>query len=343
MAPEIPAAAFSPETLNRVSGLTDQFLAQGKPQAELTAKFAAEGDASVAVLRERAKRLEMQVRQLRELAQSVHQQRVREELAREFGKKESEIDLFYAGLLIAFLDNDEIDVPSYRQALDRLVTELTGRLGKNAAPTDKLALLNKFLFEEYGFHGSRNDYYHRSNSYLNEVLDDREGLPITLSVLYIELARRLGLNVVGVGLPGHFVVKFVPEKGESRLIDPYERGLELTRDLVAKRVREQTGRPLEERHLAATSKRDITIRMLRNLLNASSREQDFDSALKYLDTIVAIHPEAGEERWMRALLHFQRNKRQEAKVDVDWLNEHKPPEVNMDEVEQMQRLLERRM
>ena len=100
-------------------------------------------------------------------------------------------------------------------------------LPKDADGEAKLAALNKYLFEERGFHGSRGDYYTRSNSYLNEVIDDREGLPITLSVLYMELARRLGLKVVGVGDAGPF--RGPPRaEGAADLIDVYEGGISMT-------------------------------------------------------------------------------------------------------------------
>ena len=111
-----------------------------------------------------------------------------------------------AGLLVARLDNDEVDVDAYCQQLEAMAAELTARVAADADPSAKLAALRKYLFDENGFHGSRGDYYNRANSYLNEVLDDREGLPITLSMVYMELGRRLGLNLVGIGLPGHFVV-----------------------------------------------------------------------------------------------------------------------------------------
>ena len=109
--------------------------------------------------------------------------------------------------------------------------------------------MNAFLFEELGFHGSRTDYYNRSNSYMNEVIDDREGLPITLSVLYLELARRLDLNVAGIGLPGHFVVRFEPS-GESKagqLIDVFDGGKPMTRDQAVERAVASTGRPFQEK------------------------------------------------------------------------------------------------
>src|SRR5207248_8166917 len=113
--------------------------------------------------------------------------------------------------------------------------EVTAGLPKDADEKARLAALNDYLFKKRGFHGSRNDYYHRSNSYLNEVIDDREGLPITLSVLYVELARRVGLKVVGVALPGHFIVKHVPAKGEEQLIDVFVRAQPMSHEAAETR------------------------------------------------------------------------------------------------------------
>ena len=174
----------------------------------------------------------------------------------------------------------------------------------------KLAALNKYLFAERGFHGSRADYYHRSNSYLSEVMDDREGLPITLSVLYIELARRLGLKVEGVGLPGHFVVRHVPRKGEPTLIDVYEGGEPLSREAAAKKVQEMTGRPLQEDDLAPMTKKAILVRMLHNLLNAARGERDNPALLRYVEAILTVTPDAAPERGLRAGLRYQAGDRE---------------------------------
>src|SRR5207237_6577712 len=146
---------------------------------------------------------------------------------------------------VAQLDNDELDVEAYRREVDRMARKLTAALPAKADDKAKLAALNKFLFEERGYHGSRSDYYNRSNSYLNEVIDDREGLPITLSVLYMELARRLGLNVVGMPLPGHFVVRHEPAGGKAQLIDVYDRGKAISDEEAAQIVERITGKPLE--------------------------------------------------------------------------------------------------
>jgi regulator of sirC expression with transglutaminase-like and TPR domain len=205
----------------------------------------------------------------------------------------------------------------------------------------KLSLLNRFLFTEQGFHGSRSDYYNRANSYLNEVLDDREGLPITLSVLYMELARRIGLNVVGVGLPGHFVVKHTPAKGEPELIDVFEQGKPLSRKDADERVQASAGRALEEKDLDAVTKKAILTRMLRNLLGIAQQARDTEAMLRYLDTILAIAPEAAEERGARAVLRFQTGKQKESLADVDWLLEHQPEGLDLDKLREFRRMLVR--
>src|SRR5262249_515679 len=152
-----------------------------------------------------------------------------------------------------------------------------------------------------------------------EVLDDREGLPITLSVLYMELARRLGVKVVGVGLPGHFIVKHVSAKGEPQLIDVYEGAKPMTREEASKLVEGYAGKPLQDEQLAAVSKRAILVRMLHNLLRFPREERDAKGMLRYLDTILAISPEAAEERWMRALLRNNMGDKEAARADVNWL------------------------
>ena len=189
--------------------------------------------------------------------------------------------------------------------MDRLAREVADALPKDADPDKRLEALNRFLFQERGFHGSRLDYYSRNNSYLNEVIDDREGMPITLSVLYMELARRLDLNVVGVGLPGHFVVRHEPKEGKGQLIDVFDGGKLLDEDQAAKKSQGITGKLPAEKSLAAVSKKAILTRMLHNLVGIAEREKDRDGMLRYLDAILVIDPEAHDERWVRAVFRFQ--------------------------------------
>jgi serine protease Do len=308
---------------------------------EVVGKLAPEGAAATAVLRERARELERQAAELKKLAQAVHQRRVLDELAGVLKAKEADIDLVHAALLIARLDNDEVDVAAYRAEVGRMAKKVAAALPKDADEKAKLAALNKYLFTERGFHGSRGDYYNRSNSYLSEVLDDREGIPITLSVLYLELARRLGLKVVGVSLPGHFVVRHEPAKGEPQLIDVYEGGVPLSREEAGKKAEAITGRPLREQQLAAVGKRAILVRMLRNLLNLANEERDGPALLRYLDATLVIDPEAAPERAVRAGLRYQAGDRAGALADVDWLLEHEPEGIDLERVRQLRRVLTR--
>jgi regulator of sirC expression with transglutaminase-like and TPR domain len=335
--PSAPPAALVQRVTKTVEGLAPDAL----PKADLIAKLTPDAPASLAVLRERAKQLERQAAQLRGLVVAVHQQRVNTELAELLQVKDADIDLIHAALLIARLDNDELDVEAYRQEVERMARDVKGALPKDADEKAKLTALKRYLFEQRGFHGSRMDYYNRANSYLNEVLDDREGLPITLSVLYMELARRLGVQVVGVGLPGHFVVKHVPAKGEPQLFDVYDGARPLSRDEASKLVEGFTGEPLRDEQLAAVSKKAILVRMLHNLLRFPREERDARGMLRYLDTILTIAPDAAGERWMRALLRNDGGDKEGAKADVTWLLEHRPSELDLEKVEEFRRFLER--
>jgi serine protease Do len=293
-----------------------------------------------ATLKERARALEKQAADLNRQAAIAHQKRIRTELVQVLTGAEEKIDLAHAALLIANLDNDELDVAGYRAEFDRMTRKLAAAIPKNAEEKAKLATLNKFFFEDRGFHGSRMDYYHRSNSYLNEVIDDREGLPITLSVLYLELAKRIGLKMEGVGLPGHFVVRHLPAKGDSQLIDVFDGGKAMTRDDAAKKVEGVAGIALTEAHLKPVTKRAIIVRMLHNLLSLTRDDRDLKGALRYLNAIVELDAESGRERWMRAVLNYQLGNREAARPDVDWLLEHPTDGVKPGDVRELQRLLD---
>ena len=154
-----------------------------------------------------------------------------------------------------------------------------------------------------------------------------------------ELTRRLDLPVVGVGLPGHFVVKYAPKAGKTRLIDVYDGASVLTEKKARELVMATSGQALTEAHLAPTSKRAIIVRMLRNLAGVAERDQDLLGTLRYLDTIVLLDPSAAFERWRRAVLNLQTGQPAAARADFDWLLEHKPEGIDLKEVRQLRRLL----
>ena len=330
IAKEMPPLAARAADVARVSKTLDGLPAKNKPRAVIVERLAPEGAIGMQVLRERARRLEEQARELRRLAAAVHERNVLAELARVLHGKEEKIDLLHAALLIARLDNEDLDVDGYRREFERMAERIAARLPKKADDKARLAALGKYLFEERGFHGSRGDYYNRSNSYLSEVIDDREGIPITLSVLYLELGRRLGVRLEGVGLPGHFVVRHVAAKGETQLIDVYEGGQRLSREEAEKKVRDITERRLRDEDLAAVKKRNIIVRMLQNLLNVAEREKDTNGMLRYVNAIVAVAPDAAQHRGMRAILRHKAGDRDGALQDVDWLLEHQPEGLNVE-------------
>jgi regulator of sirC expression with transglutaminase-like and TPR domain len=341
MGKELSSLRPADDDLARLKRLIDEVPPEKVPDNELADRFASEGVLGVALLRERANVMERHARQLKQLAHAAHHRRVAGELAKLMEKPDDEVDLFHAALLVALLDNDEVDVEGYRQELDRMAREIARKLPAEADDAAKLAALNRYLFDENGFHGSRGDYYHRSNSYVNEVLDDREGLPITLSVIYIELARKIGLKIVGVGLPGHFVVRYEPAEGEQQLIDVYERGQVIPRAVAERQIREIEQRPATDADFAAATKRAIIVRILHNLRGLALRSQDGEGMLRYLNAIIAVSPTAAQERFLRAVLFLRSGRRAEALLDADWLLEHHPEGINLNEVDELRRVLEK--
>jgi regulator of sirC expression with transglutaminase-like and TPR domain len=337
----IPVTTIAPEVKARVLKALPPPASEDAPKPELADALAPEGTAGLAVLRERVKLLERQAEQLKQLAASVHRRRVQADLLAVLAGQDEAVDLLHAALLIARLDNEELDVEAYRREVDRMAKKAAAALPKDADDKARLAALNEYLFAERGFHGSRGDYYNRANSYLNEVIDDREGLPITLSVLYIEMAKRLGVRVVGVGLPGHFVVRTAPAEGEGQLIDVFDGGKLWTRDEADKKVRAITGKPLEEEQLRPMTRRAIVVRILHNLLGVARGERDADGALRYLDVIVAVEPTAAGDRWLRAGLRAGTGQKAGALEDAAWLLDHPSDEVDREQILEFRRLLQR--
>lgn len=338
VADKIPNGKPAEAVLSRINKTIDGLSFKDPLAPKNVESLAPDSPASLKILRDKARQLEEQAGQLRKLAQAVHVKKTLQELAQVVQLPEEKIDLLQAAMLLSRLDNEELDVAYYQKEVDRLARSVAPKLAKDGA-RDRLKALNKFLFEDRGFHGSRVDYYTRSNSYLNEVIDDREGLPITLSVLYIELARRLKVNVVGVPLPGQFMVRHEPAKGESQLVDVYDGGTFLSEKEAEAVVLRITGRPLQKEHLISAGKKAILVRMLHNLLNVAESEKDGEGMLRYVDAIVTITPDAGPERWMRAVLRYQAGQRAGALEDVDWLLDRQPAGVPIERVRELRGLL----
>jgi regulator of sirC expression with transglutaminase-like and TPR domain len=218
------------------------------------------------------------------------------------------VDLAEAALLVAREEYPDLDVLAYVSHLEGLATRLRLRLAGRSAAADVVPAMNAVLFDEEGFRGNVDDYYDPRNSFLNEVLDRRLGIPITLSAVYMEVGRRAGAEIDGLGFPGHFIVR-VKGPSDEILVDPFAGGARLTvADCQERLDRVHAGRVrLEDSMLRAWHGREILARMLRNLKGIYLRAGDHVRALRTLDLLLAVlegdPAAAAEELRDRGLLY----------------------------------------
>lgn len=219
-------------------------------------------------------------------------------------RPDRELDLGEAALLVAAEEYPQLDVREYLARLDAMGAALRQRLDEEPRPERAIMALNHYLFQEQGFHGNVERYYDARNSYLNQVLDRRTGIPITLSTVFMEVARRAGLEVEGVGLPGHFVVR-VHTASRALLVDPFHGGTLLTeKDCQARLDRIFNGSvKLEPRMLRPCRRKEMLERILRNLKAIYLRDQDRDRALRVIDLLVRLQPGSAEDLRDRGILY----------------------------------------
>ncbi len=227
--------------------------------------------------------------------------------------EDASLSLVEAAVSIAQDDFPLLDTQAVLAEIDALAVRLKQRFPADAVPVQRLRWLNRFFFQELGFAGNVNHYYDPDNSYLHRVLDTRRGIPITLAILYIELASQIGLTARGVSFPGHFLIKLRMQTGQQQgevVIDPFT-GHSLSRDeldeLLApyKRHRGLQGEfdvPLGLFLQAATA-REVVARMLRNLKEIHRGARDWRRLLQVQERLVVLLPQAWEERRDRGLVY----------------------------------------
>lgn len=318
----IEASKPSSEATDRVAKVVDQLRSGSSTDATRDALLS-EGSSGIELLEQQAAKLEQQAARVRRLAGDVQ---LRQTLV-EFEKVVSELedqkfDLFRAGLLISKLDNHELDIDAYLHEVERHARRAKSGLAKEASEAERFSALNRYLFEEQGFHGSRTDYDSKSNSYLNEVLDDREGLPITLSILYMEVAKRMGLRIVGVGMPRHFLARHEPIDGEKQLVDVFERGHLISKEEAKVKYESLSDTPWKETYLDTSSPREMLERMLRNLFSNANSSEDAERMLRYVDALLILKPESGREHFFRAVICYQTQRWSQATKELEWLHSH---------------------
>jgi serine protease Do len=341
----LPSALPSPAVTQRVERMVREVKADRAPDAKVVGDLLPDADAGVRALLESADRREREAKQLRRAAEALRARRTQRDLTALFDHKaEKEIDLLRAALIVAKMDNDDLDVEAYLREIDGFSRAIRASLPPRADDRAKLAALEEFLFRKMGFHGCRTESDSRSNSYLNEVIDDREGLPVTLSILYIELARRIGVSVVGIGLPGRYLVRLESAKDDSTLIDVFEEGRRLSHAEAQAQAQTLSDVPITPESWKPQSKREIVNRLVRNLAGNAEETRDAEAMLRYIEVMLALDSDSVLEHWRRAVLCYETGRHSDSLSECNWLLAKGPHKLagvtDPNQIQQLKSLLE---
>ena len=249
--------------------------------------------------------------------------------------EDEKIDLIRAALVIARTQYPDLEIETYATRVEQLARRVAA-LVPQPEPRIARAALNHVLFDGMNLRGNCEDYYDPRNSFLNDVLDRGLGIPITLSIVYMEVARRVGFSLSGVGMPGHFLLKYYDD-GREKLIDCFNRGDLLSRQDCQTRLDEiYSGEmTLRPEFLHPISRRQILTRMLNNLKTVYLSARNFRKALPLADLILVIHPQSPEDIKQRALLRYSMNLHSLAAEDLDEYLRISPKASDADEIRQM--------
>jgi regulator of sirC expression with transglutaminase-like and TPR domain len=253
-------------------------------------------------------------------------------------QSDQEFPLLEAAISIGQDEYPDLDVQQVLGEVDQLLARLKRRVPADAVPLQKLRALNQFFFRDLSFRGNVNNYYDPDNSYVSVVLKTRCAIPISLAVLWLELAQGLGLSARGVGFPGHFMVKVNLPKGQV-VIDPLD-GQSLSREQLAERLepfRRRSGLVDEFEvplglYLQAIPARDIIARMLRNLKEIYRTQEDWPRMLAVQDRLVVLLPQSWVEYRDRGLAHAEMGHAALAVTDLDTYLAHVEEALDLDAI-----------
>ena len=228
-----------------------------------------------------------------------------------------------AALIIGLEEYPGLNIQDYLRRLDNLSAQVEVLVGMDRSATNVIQSLNEVLFVQEGLHGNSEDYYDPRNSYLNEVLDRKMGIPISLSILYMEVARRIGFSIEGVGFPGHFFVKHV-EDGRETLIDTFNSGRTLTLNDCQELLDRVYGGAVSVHPslLQSMNRRAIVTRMLYNLKGIYYQKEQYNKALSIVERILMLNPGIPSEIRDRGLLYMQTSLFAKALVDLEFYLAH---------------------
>ena len=229
--------------------------------------------------------------------------------------------LFEAALSLGQDIDPALDLSMPQMEVDILGAKLLKRLPADASHVQKLRVLNHYFYQELGFAGNANDYYHPDNSYLHRVISTRRGIPISLAMVYIELAQQIGLQICGISFPGHFLMKLSVQSGDI-ILDPFN-GSSLSREELEERLEpyipprpDGAASPLAA-YLQPASARDILVRMLRNLKSVFLEQHAWTRLLSVQERLVILLPDDVLERRDRGLAYARLECAQAALQDLE--------------------------
>jgi regulator of sirC expression with transglutaminase-like and TPR domain len=243
---------------------------------------------------------------------------ITEQIVQIASMEEHEVQLAASALLIARLQYPSVDGPHYLGMLDDMASRIRQRVQEPNEPDHLVNAINTVLFEEEGFGGNTGNYYDPRNSFLNEVLERRLGIPITLSIVYIEVGRRAGLRTYGIGLPGHFIVGLLTDTARL-FIDPFNKGQILTEEACRRIVVSRAGRSavFSRSLLDPIWPKQILVRLMRNLKGVYQSKGNQTKALSLLNWILMLAPEAIQELRERGAYYESVGDFQSAATDLE--------------------------
>jgi regulator of sirC expression with transglutaminase-like and TPR domain len=233
-------------------------------------------------------------------------------------RQEEPFNLAQAALYIALEEYPNLQVDDYLQTLDDMAAAVSEQLPPEPYPLRILQTINRYLFEEQGFRGNERDYYDPRNSFLNDVLDRRTGIPISLSLVYLEIANRIGFPMVGINFPGHFLIRPVQEDMEL-FVDPFHQGDLLFLQDCKERLEILYQRPVELQptFFEVITPQQFLARMLTNLKHIYLDQGHLQNCLACSERILLVEPTLALERRDRGLLYYQLGRWIEARQDFE--------------------------
>jgi regulator of sirC expression with transglutaminase-like and TPR domain len=259
--------------------------------------------------------------------------------------EDERVDLLRAALTFARIEDPQLDLEHYVRRVEELARRVASRIQDLDDPAQVIAALNEVLFQEEMFRGNTVDYYSPRNSFLHQVLDRRLGIPITLALVYMEVARRVGFPLFGVGMPGHFLLKHYDVDGRSILIDAFERGQVVTEEDCRQKLKSiYAGQvTLQPEFLLPVTRRQMLTRMLNNLRSIYLAQRDFRRAVQVVDLILVIYPRSPEDVKQRAVLRYNLDDYRGALSDFDEYVKMSPDASDAEEIRQTALSLRRSM